>query len=216
MPKDLPKSLTIEESVTLMMTMKLQPRASGIYEELVDIYHDSELTVHEYEEAGVDSLDELEHLQRVVNIAKGRCDLAMQIKDCLEGMRGWAVGKGSGCPLDIALNESGSLKFTTDSVVSFAQAYFGITIPTRSPPPKSKRKYTSVYLDILDDVVDKEWGDGNPENTPTNDSIRAWLESKYPNIAFSNKLFDGFVKIVRPDEHRSSIEKLSIFKQSSK
>ncbi len=211
MSRELPESLGVDEAVALMMNIGHCSSSHSIYDELGEMLHDAKLSVHEYKAKGVESLQELAFLERVVDIAKDRCNQAQGIKDCLYDMGALATS-GEKSPLKVSSKSTANIRFTTQSIVEFAQSYFGITVETQPLPPKSKRAYKSVLLDILDTAVDEQWEDGNPERHPTNESLRLWIKSKYPNIHISEQVFSGFCKIIRPDQHRPATEKKAIFK----
>ncbi|WP_417316062.1 hypothetical protein [Cycloclasticus pugetii] len=211
MSRKLPESLGVDEAVALMMSMGHCNSSHSIYDELGEILHDAKLSVHEYKAKGVESCQELELLERMVGIAKDRCNQAQKIKDCLYDMGALATA-GEKSPLIISSKSTANTRFTTQSIVNFAQSYFGITIETQALPPISKRAYKSVLLDILDAAIDEHWGDGTLKRKPTNPMIESWIASEYPDIHFSKQLLTGFCKIIRPDEHRTASEREAIFK----
>ena len=211
MSRELPESLGVDEAVALMMNIGHCSSSHSIYYELGEMLHDAKLSAHEYKAKGIESLQELEFLERVVDIAKNRCNQAQGIKDCLYDM-GALASSGEKSPLKVSSKSTVNIRFTTQSIVEFAQSYFGITIETQALPPKSKRAYKSVLLDILDAAVDEHWGDGTLKRKPTNPMIESWIASEYPDIHLSKKLLTGFCKIIRPDEHRTASEREAIFK----
>jgi len=214
MDMKIPEALTIEESVSLMMGVSLGSHFQSIYEKLSEIYADANLTAREYRSQSQEKvhLSELEHLENIAQIAKSRVKQAHNIRDYLTTLCLISKNPGEKCLLKIATNEPGNLKLTKDSVIDVAYTVFRITIPSQPLPKKSKRRYKSTLLDILDHAVDGQWADGDPEKHPTNDSLEAWILSTYPDITWSAQTLAGFYKIIRPDKHRSAGETKAIFK----
>lgn len=205
----IPDALTIEESVTLMMGITLGQHTRTVYEELAEIYDDASLSVHEYttqKQSAVD-ISELEHLEHIAEIAKHRVEQSHVIRNYLTELCALAKNPDIVCPLEIATDEPGNIKFTKDSVIDIAYKVFRITIPSQPLPPQSKRAYKSTLLDVLDHAVKDLWRDGSPEHLPKNDFIEAWVKEQYPGIGFSDLFFKTLPTIIRPDRNRTPKEK---------
>lgn len=201
MIKSLPKSLTLEEAVAVLMNIESIPPTKTVDEFLDEIYEDSALEHGFSQDKG-----EPEYIQETLLNRRELCGsnakLAIAIKRALvmeiRNLDDESVLQEN--------NENGTeFKITTQSLIAWADRFLGrsITPMTETDERAPARTYQSKYFDILEAAASEHWNGVETESqVPKNEVIKLWVRQNYPDSNISGQVLDTICTIIRPDKFK--------------
>ena len=202
MAGNLPKSLTIEEAVALMVNLESLPNGKSVEDHLLDIYEDAGVT-HDEAKSNQDPAYVIERLDQHRLVCKSRLNLANAITRSLNHEVTNTIDD-EGSLLKLSSDSSVTVKLTTESVREWALKLFYISIADNKPaevtPHNAQLTYRTQQLDALDAAIAKYCesdGDG-PKTMPKSPHIIAWIHETYPFV--STKTAEQMCRIMQPNK----------------